>query len=447
MPEKKYLIVVGGPTASGKTSFAIRLARHFRTEILSCDSRQFFREMTIGTAKPSVEELLQVTHHFIDRLSVGEQYSVGDYERDALALLEQLFADRDVVILTGGSGLYIQALCRGLDDFPEVLPSIRADLESLHRERGIQILQEELRSVDPKYYEEVDLQNPHRLIRALEVYRASGRPFSSFRTAQAAKRFFTPIYLQLHRPRPLLYQRIDQRVDHMLASGLEQEARDLYEYRSHNALQTVGYQEFFDHFAGKTNREEAIDLIKRNTRRYAKRQLTWMRREGHWRHLDPSDWEPAIGYVNLAIGKDLQIRQIAKNRLADSPAARLFSTSQFPLSERDTLIFATLENRLANWILLKELKGADLLYYPRDPGNEEKQVVEQQLLHEAKMLCEQKDRFFLAPQETKPLLAGFEFEAIDRSLVPELIRSAIPAALQTEQMHWWVHRTTQQTTE
>lgn len=296
--EQRYLLVVGGPTASGKTAFSIGLARHIGTEIVSCDSRQFYREMSIGTARPSEEELSEVPHHFIGHLSVTESYSVGDYERDALQRLDQLYERYRYVILTGGSGLYIKAVCEGLDDFPPVPPAIRDHLQSAYRERGIAYLQECLQEADPDYYRQVDIHNPRRLLRALAVCKASGRPYSSFLGQKKSERRFQPIYLQLDRPRPELYERINLRVDEMVARGLVEEARALYPLRHYQALQTVGYQELFDHFSGLTSLADAIELIKRNSRRYAKRQLTWFRRNGHWQLFKADDQAGAIRYLN-----------------------------------------------------------------------------------------------------------------------------------------------------
>lgn len=299
MAEKKWLIVVGGPTASGKTGFAIRLARRFQTEILSGDSRQFFREMGIGTAKPSEKELAAAPHHFINHLSIRQEYHVGAYEKEALHRLEEIFQNHHIAILVGGSGLYLKALCEGMDEFPEILPAVRQSVEDLYTTAGLEGLQAAVQEVDPLYFSEVDSQNPHRLIRALSVYRASGRPFSSFRQKKRKSRFFTPVYLQMHWPRVHLYERIDRRVDLMIEQGLLEEVKGLLPYREHRALQTVGYQEIFEFLDGKIKWNEAVELIKRNTRRYAKRQLTWMRRDGFWKHFHPNDWRLALNYLEL----------------------------------------------------------------------------------------------------------------------------------------------------
>lgn len=302
MDGKKHLLVVGGPTASGKTSLAIRLARKYTTEILSADSRQFFREMTIGTAPPSTAELAAAPHHFIGHRSVTEPYSVGAYERDALARLEALYNEHNLAILCGGSGLYIQAVCQGLDAFPEIPEEVRTSVEQDLNTKGIEALQQELAVRDPDYHRKVDLANPHRLIRAISVIRHSGKPFSFFRKENQPPRPFIPIYLALQHDRQALYDRIESRVDQMVAAGLEEEARRLYPLRHHVALQTVGYQEWFDHFEGKSSREEAIDLIKQHTRNYAKRQLTWMRRDGFWKHFRPEETDTLLPqYLERAI--------------------------------------------------------------------------------------------------------------------------------------------------
>ena len=289
--------MVGGATATGKTAMSIRLAKHYQTEILSADSRQFYKEMSIGTAKPDAEELAAAPHHFINSKSIEEDYSVGDFERDALALLDQLFGSHDLVIMTGGSGLFIRAVCEGLDKFPEVPQETRAAVKSLFEEKGLEALQAEVASIDPDYYAKVDHQNPMRLMRALEVYRASGQPFSSFRNQAAQTRPFIPIYILLEMEREQLYERINKRVDLMLAAGLEEEARQLLPFKNQNALQTVGYQELFEYFEGKCSLDDAVAMIKQNSRRYAKRQGTWFRKRPHWQSFSPNDFEGIINSI------------------------------------------------------------------------------------------------------------------------------------------------------
>lgn len=296
-----HLIVLSGPTASGKTRLAIQLAQYYGTVIVSADSRQFFREMTIGTAKPDAAELAAAKHYLINSHSIETDYSVGQYETEALELLQELFTKYEVVILTGGSGLYLKAVCEGLDAFPDVPKAVQAGVEADFQAHGLAYLQEALKAADPDYYAEVDLENPHRLIRALSVYRSSGKPFSSFRQKAAGRRLFQPIYLQLQWPRAALYERINQRVDLMLEAGLLEEARSLFPKRHLTALQTVGYQELFDYFDQKTTLEEAVGLIKRNSRRYAKRQMTWFRRDGFWKLFHPSEWEAVRKYTDQAI--------------------------------------------------------------------------------------------------------------------------------------------------
>ena len=297
MAQKKYLIVIGGPTASGKTSLSIRLARQFHAPILSCDSRQFFQEMNIGTAKPTPEELAQAPHHFINSLSVEDEYNVGDFERDALQYLDEIYTKHDLAIMVGGSGLYIQAVSEGLDVFPEVTRTIRDEVQARYESEGIEALQKELATCDPVYFGQVDTQNPHRLIRAIAVFRASGRAFSSFFNQKKVKRNFTPIFVLLEWERAALYDRINRRVDLMLEAGLVEEAQTLFPLRDRTALQTVGYQELFDYFEGNTSLEEAVGLIKRNSRRYAKRQMTWFRRDPRWQAFQADDLEGILEYL------------------------------------------------------------------------------------------------------------------------------------------------------
>ncbi|WP_299452527.1 tRNA (adenosine(37)-N6)-dimethylallyltransferase MiaA [uncultured Microscilla sp.] len=294
----KYLLVVVGPTAVGKTTLCIRLAQHFDTEIVSADSRQFYREMAIGTAKPTPEELAQAPHHLIDSQSIMDDYNVGDYEKDALVCLEDIFARKQVAILTGGSGLYIQAACDGIDEMPEVAPEIRAQLMERLQQGGLEPLLQQLEQLDPVYYQQVDQANPHRVVRALEVCLSTGQPYSSFRKKNKVQRPFNILKIGLERDREELYERINLRMDLMLEQGLLEEVKALYPYKNHNALQTVGYKEVFDYMDGKHDWEEAVRLLKRNSRRYAKRQMTWFRRdeEIHW--FSPQKIDTIIDWVD-----------------------------------------------------------------------------------------------------------------------------------------------------
>lgn len=295
--KNKYLLVIGGPTAVGKTALSVRLAKHFKTEILSADSRQFYKEMNIGTAKPSAKEMQGVPHHFVDFISVKTPYDVGKYEKEALNCLEKIYRKHSTALLTGGSGLFIRAVCEGLDQFPEVSEEIRRQLISKYEKEGIEALQTLLQKQDPQYYREVDKQNPRRLIRALEVVAASGKPFSFFRKQTKKKRPFHSIKIMLNRTREALYTRINRRVEQMLEAGLEQEVRALWLFRDLSALKTVGYQEFFDCWAGKHDRPEAIRLLKQNSRRYAKRQLSWFRRDSEFRWFHPDEAEKIIAHI------------------------------------------------------------------------------------------------------------------------------------------------------
>lgn len=294
----KRLIVIGGATATGKTALAIRLAQHFGTEILSADSRQFYRGMDIGTAKPGAAELAAVRHHFIDSLDVTDDFSVGAYEREALLILEKIYAEKDVAVLAGGSGLYIRAVCEGLDTFPDVSPETKKLVEEGERRGGLAWLQNELARRDPVYFGRVDRQNPARLRRALEVCLESGMPYSGFTGNDKKKRAFTPVYILLDLPRAELYARIETRVDAMIAAGLEAEARALLPWRNRPALRTVGYEEWFDFFDGKISRAEAVARIKQHTRNYAKRQATWFRKHGEWKVFHPDDWEGVLETVD-----------------------------------------------------------------------------------------------------------------------------------------------------
>src|ERR1700744_1033453 len=286
--QTKTLIVIAGPTAVGKTAVAIKLAQQLNTEIISADSRQFYREMAIGTAKPTDEELAAARHHFVNSHSITESFNVGDFEKQSLQLLDELFKTHDKVIIAGGSGLFIQAVTQGFDELPVADANIRNSLNKQLSEKGIQFLQEKLKEADPVYYEQVDLNNPQRLIRALEVFDTTGKPFSSYRKATINKRPFQIVKIGLNLPRDILYQRINQRVDTMIDQGLVEEVRSLLPYRHLNALNTVGYSELFDYFDEKTDLNTAIELIKQNTRRFAKRQLTWFRKDQEIKWYDPT---------------------------------------------------------------------------------------------------------------------------------------------------------------
>lgn len=297
MHSKKYLVVLSGPTAIGKTDVAIKIARHFKTEIISADSRQFYREMNIGTAKPDQASLAGIPHHFIDSLSIHDRYTAGDFEKEVQNLLSQLFKKHNVVVMAGGSGLFIKAACEGLDHFPKIPANVREEINDLFEKEGIEVLQNELRATDPEYFEVVDQNNPRRLIRAIEVCRVSGKPFSIFLKGKKNKRTYGIIYLSLDMDRDQLYDRINRRVDQMIEGGLEVEARVLFPLKHLTPLQTVGYQEFFDYFENKISREEAIELIKRNSRRYAKRQMTWLRKDDHWMTFHPAKVPEIIRFI------------------------------------------------------------------------------------------------------------------------------------------------------
>jgi tRNA dimethylallyltransferase len=294
---RKTLIVIAGPTAIGKTALAIQLAEYYRTEIISADSRQFYREMEIGTAKPSATELAAVKHHFINSLSIEDIFNVGDYEKEAILLLAKLFTDHDQVILVGGSGLFINAICNGFDDLPQASEEVRTKINAQFSEKGIEYLQDELKKADPDYYAEVDIYNPQRMIRALEVYESTGKPFSSFRSQTSKKRPFDIIKIGLNTDRKKLYERINHRVDQILSTGLIEEVERLKPYRHLNALNTVGYSEILNYFDGTCSREEAIEKIKQNTRRFAKRQLTWFNKAGDISWFEPEDLEKILTYL------------------------------------------------------------------------------------------------------------------------------------------------------
>ena len=295
----KRLLVVVGPTGSGKTDLSILLARRYGAPIISMDSRQFYRGMPIGTAQPSPEQLQAAEHHFIASHDIHEEFNCGEYEVQALKRLETLFSRHDCIVAVGGSGLYVRALCEGMDDLPSADPALRSELTARLAKEGVASLAAELQVLDPDYFEMVDRSNPARVMRALEVCLQTGKPFSSLRTGIRQKRNFEIVKIGVTMPRDVLYDRINRRVDAMMEAGLEAEARALYPFRQLNALQTVGYKELFEYFDGNISRDEAVELIKRNSRRYAKRQLTWFRRDTEIRWVDPNDLETIFTYTDL----------------------------------------------------------------------------------------------------------------------------------------------------
>lgn len=276
--KNKYLITIIGPTAIGKTALSIEIAKYYNCEIISCDSRQFFKEMTIGTAVPSVEELNAVQHHFIHNKSIFEEYTVGDFEREAIIKLNELFKKNDFAVMVGGSGLYVNAVLKGFDDFPDIDPAVRETIIMEYEKYGIEYLQSELKKRDPIHYNNVAKENPQRLMRALEVSIGSGKPYSSFLNQKKNKRNFIPILIGLEAERETMYNRINQRVDIMINAGLLEETTKLYPNKKLNALQTVGYREIFSYLDNEYTLSSAIDEIKKNTRRFAKRQITWFKK-------------------------------------------------------------------------------------------------------------------------------------------------------------------------
>lgn len=300
--KNNYVISIVGPTAIGKTALSINLAQYFRTEIISADSRQFFSEMCIGTAVPSSDELSSVKHHFIHHKSVEEDYSVGAFERDALALLHQLFKTHNVIVMVGGSGLYVDAVTKGLDDFPEIDPNIRKKLNKELKTNGLKVLQEQLKTLDLETFNTIALDNPHRVIRALEVCLGTGQPYSSFLKKNNTMRSFKTITIGLTADRNLIYERINKRVDKMVDDGLLNEVKRLLPKQHRNALNTVGYKELFKYFDGEWTLDFAISEIKKNSRRFAKRQLTWFRKDEQilW-----FDYQTDINTIIYSIEKEI----------------------------------------------------------------------------------------------------------------------------------------------
>lgn len=300
----KNLVIITGPTAIGKTGLAVFIAKALNTEIISFDSRQFYKEMKIGTAVPTDEELAEVPHHFIQNLSIHDTYSVGDFEQDALKKLKELFQKHNTVVMVGGSGMFEKAVTEGLDEFPDVDPKLRQTLIQEFETEGIEKLQEELKNTDLAYYQQVDLSNHQRLIRALEIIRGTGKPFSYFRKNKSTERNFNVIKIGLALPREEIYERINRRVDLMMEEGLLEEVHSLSEFKDLNSLQTVGYRELFDYLDGKIELDFAVEEIKKNTRRYAKRQLTWYRKDENIKWFSPFDKEEILEYILNQLNKN-----------------------------------------------------------------------------------------------------------------------------------------------
>lgn len=292
-----YLIVIIGTTAIGKTNLSIALAKHFKAPIISCDSRQFFKELTIGTAVPSDEELQQAKHYFIQNKSIFEPYNVGQFEREAIDLLDEIYKTSNFAIMVGGSGLYVDAVLNGLDYFPKVNSEIRANLNKQLIENGLKSLQAQLKILDLESYKTIEIENPHRVIRALEICLATGKTYSSFKQQSKVSRNFTPILIGLTAPRTTIYERINQRVDEMMANGLLEEVKQLYPHKNLNALQTVGYKELFAYFDQQYTLDIAVDEIKKNTRRFAKRQQTWFRKNESINWFDYDKTEAIIPFI------------------------------------------------------------------------------------------------------------------------------------------------------
>ena len=308
MMKDKYLVVIAGPTASGKTATAIKVAKALGTEIISADSRQFYKELPIGTAAPTPEEQSEVQHYMIHNLNVEDKYDVADYEQDVLDLLKKLFVNHDTVVLTGGSGLFIDAVCKGLDSIPDISEDVRNKVDELYKKGGLIALQNEVERLDPEYYNVVDKYNPRRLQRAVEVCYQTGLTYTSFRKNTVKQRDFKIVKVALLWERNELISRINLRVENMVKEGLLEEAKSMYSKRHLNSLNTVGYKELFEYFDGKVSLNEAIENIKINTRQYAKRQMTWLRKNNDYKWFAVDEQEDMLKYINAVISGENDIQ-------------------------------------------------------------------------------------------------------------------------------------------
>jgi len=296
--EKPLLVIITGPTAVGKTNLCIDLALEYNTEILSCDSRQFYKEISIGTAKPTKSELAKVKHHFIEHLSVKDYYNVSEYEDDAIQKLDNLFKKKNIVFMTGGSGLYIDAVCNGIDSLPNPSAELRKKLKDKYEDEGIESIQKHLKEIDPEYYDIVDIKNPNRILRALEVCIESGEKYSELRKSIKKERSFRILKIVLNIERQELFQRINYRVDIMIKNGLLDEVKNVFLLKDYNALKTVGYREIFAYLENEIELNQAIENIKTNTRRYAKRQLTWLKKDSEYHWFSPNQKKEIIELIN-----------------------------------------------------------------------------------------------------------------------------------------------------
>jgi len=301
MSKQKHLLIIAGPTAVGKTALSIQLAKHFNTEIISADSRQIYKELSIGTAKPSLEEQQGVKHHFIDYISIQQPYTAGDFERDALKKLDELFATHQLVIMCGGSGLFIDAVCNGFDEGLVSNAETKKKINELYEQKGLAWLQDEVERLDPVYFATADIANPHRLMRALEVIELSGFPFSDFRRNKKAERNFSVIKVLINEDRDVLYEKINLRVEEMMQKGLQKEVEGLYPYKDLNALNTVGYRELFEYMDDIHSLDRAVELIKQHSRNYAKRQLTWFRKNKEYEVFAPHDFEKIKSFTEIIL--------------------------------------------------------------------------------------------------------------------------------------------------
>ncbi len=301
MKKDKTLVILFGPTGVGKTDLSINLAQNFQSDIFSCDSRQMFKELDIGVAKPETHHLEAVKHHFINNISIHDHYSISKFETDAISALEIYFHNNNIAFMCGGSGMYIDAITNGVDIMPDHDEQIRKDVKEFYEKNGLEAIRFELKRIDPKYYDEVDLKNPQRILRAIEIYRSTGKTFSSFRTHKKAERNFNIVKVGINLDREVLYNRINKRVDIMVENGLVKEARELEQFKGIVPLKTIGYRELFEHFDGEYGLERAIELIQRNSRHYARRQLTWFRRYDDTKWFEPTDEKEIIDYINSVI--------------------------------------------------------------------------------------------------------------------------------------------------